>query len=131
MKKRLEAMHRILSVQRQLRRLAEGKLVELERREAALLASRTELVGALNEDTALHGLFIEAMARRVRSISGHIAEVERAKVAQAKHLLEHSSRLKRVERVTFSLDREYQAALERSELAELIDRLRPPSASLP
>ena len=124
MKKRLESIERIADVQRQLRRLAEAKLGELERRQTALQASRQELVGALNGDTHLHGLFVEAMARRVRSISSDIAQVERVKQAQAKRLLEQTGKLKRVERVASSLDRQYQVALEKRDLAELIDRLK-------
>jgi hypothetical protein len=131
MKKRLQAVNRILTVQEQLRRLAEGKLAELERRETALQASRRDLVSALNEDPVLHGLFIEAMARRVRSISSDIAKVERAKEAQVKHLLETTGRMKRVERVAGALDRAYRTELEKKELAELIDELRPSGASLP
>ncbi|MFI4996025.1 MAG: hypothetical protein ACHQAQ_09610 [Hyphomicrobiales bacterium] len=128
MKKRLHAIKRIQTVQEQLRQLAEAKLAELERREAGLLAQRRELVGALNEDTVLHGLFIEAMAKRVRSISSDIAQLEDVKAAQAKRLLEQTGRLKRVDRAAASLDRDYQAALEKSELAELIDSFKPPGA---
>jgi hypothetical protein len=125
MKKRLESMERVLAVQRQLRQLAEAKLTELQRREAALEASRHELVEALNGDTMLHGLFIDAMARRVRSVSTEIADLERAKEAQTKRLLEQTGRQKRAERVASSLDREYRAHLEKRDLAELIDMMKP------
>ncbi|MFI5010899.1 MAG: hypothetical protein ACHQAY_00985 [Hyphomicrobiales bacterium] len=131
MQKRLQAVTRILAVQQQLGRLAEAKLADLDRRVAALQASQRELVGALNEDAALHGLFVEAMARRVRSISSEIALVERAKEAQAKHLLEETGKLRRVERIAGALGRECRTAQEKNELAELIDRLKPASASLP
>ncbi|SED03369.1 hypothetical protein SAMN05519104_2637 [Rhizobiales bacterium GAS188] len=123
MQKRLQSIKRVIAVQEQLRRLAEGKLADLARREAGLHTSRRELVGALNEDQALHGLFIEAMARRVTSLSKDLAKVERAKEVQAKHLREETGRLKRAERIAGSLDREYQAALDKKELAELIDHL--------
>jgi hypothetical protein len=125
MKKRLDSVERVLSVQRQLRRLAEVKLAELERREATLKTARHELVDALNGDTALHGLFIAPMARRVKTVSGEIATLERAKEAQSKRLLEQTGRMKRAERVVETLDREYQAALEKRDLAELIDGLKP------
>jgi hypothetical protein len=128
MRERLLSIKRVLAVQEQLRRLSEGKLADLERREATLRASRSEIVGALNEDQALHGLFIEARARRVTSLSKDIAKLERAKQAQAQHLREETGRLKRAERIVGTLDREYQAALEKKELAELIERLAPQEA---
>jgi chromosome segregation ATPase len=125
MKKRLESMERVVGVQRQLRRMAEVKLAELERHQASLAASRQELVSSLNEDTMLHGLFIEAMARRVKSVSSEISDIERLKDAQAKRLLDQTSRLKRAERVVTSLEREYEAELEKRDLADLIDALKP------
>ena len=125
MKKRLESMERVVDVQRQLRRMAEVKLAELERRAAALSASRHELVNALNGDNELHGLFTGAMARRVRSVSAELAELERVKDAQSKRLLDQTGRLKRAERVVSSLEKEYEAELEKRNLADLIDGLRP------
>jgi hypothetical protein len=125
MKKRLESMERVVDVQRQLRRMAEVKLAELERRAAALAASRHDLVNALNGDNELHGLFTEAMARRVRSVSTELAELERVKEAQSKRLLDQTSRLKRAERVASSLEKEYEVELEKRNLADLIDGLRP------
>jgi hypothetical protein len=126
MKKRLDSMERVLGVQRQLRQLAEAKLADLERREALLKASRHALVDALNGDSTLHGLFTGAMARRVKSVSGEISALERAKEAQSKRVLEQTGRLKRAERVATSLDREYQAILEKRDLAELIDSMKAP-----
>ena len=125
MKKRLDSMERILDVQRQLRRIAEAKLGELERREARLQATRHQLVDALNGDNPLHGLFVDAMARRVKSVSREINSLGRAKEAQSKRLLEQTGKMKRAERAAASLDREYQAALEKRDLAELIDRMKP------
>jgi hypothetical protein len=125
MKKRLASVERVLAVQRRLRQLAEAKLAELELRQSALEASRRELVGALNGDTTLHGLFIDAMARRVRSVSAEIANLEHAKEAQSKRLLEQTGRQKRAERVASSLDREYRMHLEKRDLADLIDMMKP------
>ena len=129
MKKRLDSVERVLSVQRQLRQLAEAKLAEFERREAKLDASRQELVNALNGDTTLHGLFIDAMARRVRSISSEIADLERAKQAQTKRVLEQTGRLKRAERVASTVEQEYRTHVERRDLADLIDGMKPPEES--
>jgi hypothetical protein len=123
MEKRLKSIKRVIAVQEQLRRLAEGKLADLERREANLVSSRREIVASLNEDQALHGLFLEARARRVTSLSKDIASLGRAKEAQAKHLREETGRLKRAERIADELGREHQVALDRKELGELVDRL--------
>ena len=48
-----------------MHRLAEWKLAELDREKAELAAGQEQLVGALNDDSALQGLFVEAMARRL------------------------------------------------------------------
>jgi hypothetical protein len=130
-KERLKSIKRILAVQEQLRGLAETRLAALARRGDALEATRRDLVGALNEDQALHGLFVASMARRVSQVSREIAEVEKAKDVQARLLLQHSGRLKQVERVAGSLDRRYREARERKELAEMLDAMRPPTARLP
>jgi hypothetical protein len=127
MKKRLDSMQRVLSVQRHMRQLAEAKLAELQRREATLEKSREELIGALNGDTALHGLFTDAMARRVRSVSKEIAALERSKEDQTKRLLEQTGRLKSAERAASSIEREYRAHLEKRDLADLIDTMKPPA----
>jgi len=125
MKERLRSVQRILSVQGQICRIGESRLALLRSREAALHDERAELVAALNEDTLLHGLFIEARARRVRSVAAELGAVERERQAQVKRLLEATGRLKRVERVAAGLDRAWRAEIEKRALAELIDRLRP------
>ena len=62
-------IHRILAVQQQLYRIEEWKLADLERTLERLEASQQDLIRALNEDDALQGLFIDATARRLRSLS--------------------------------------------------------------
>ena len=44
-------------------------MADLERRLADLDAMQVELIGALNDTNALHGLFIDATARRLSSIA--------------------------------------------------------------
>ena len=68
-------IHRILAVQQQLYRIEEWKLADLERTLERLEVSQREVIGALNEDDALQGLFIDAMARRLRSLGEEASRV--------------------------------------------------------
>lgn len=131
MKKRLDGIRRIQAVQKKLRDLAEARLAELDRRASALTAARSELICALNEDQTLHGLFLDSMARRVRKLSTSIAHLETVREAQAKVLLEHNGKLKLAERMAGAVARDHKATIEKQDLAELIDRLKPARASLP
>ena len=53
-----------------------------------------ELIGALNDTNALHGLFIDATARRLSSIAEEAERVGREKEMQSLKLKEHARRVK-------------------------------------
>ena len=62
-----EKSRRILVALEQLHRVEQWKMADLERRLAELEQEKVELIGALNDNDALHGLFIDATARRLSS----------------------------------------------------------------
>jgi hypothetical protein len=84
-------VHRILAVQQQLYRIEEWKLADLERTLERLEVSQREVIGALNEDDALQGLFLDAMARRLRSLGEEASRVGQQR-EQSARLLEHGAR---------------------------------------
>lgn len=122
--------HRMLALQQQLHRIEEWKLAELRGSLAGLEASQRDLVGALNEDDALQGLFIDALARRLRSLAEEAARVNREAEAQAARLTEHAARKLCAERLVATVDRQTERAIANKELLDIIERLsRPPAGA--
>jgi hypothetical protein len=121
-------IHRILDVQQQLHRIEEWRLADLDRTLLALAASEQELIRALNEDDALQGLFIDAMARRLASIAEQAARVGEEKTAQEQRLLEHAARKVCAERLVQAVDREVAQAADKRTLLDAIERFIAPAA---
>ncbi len=129
---RLAKVERVLAVQRQLNRLAEWNLAALDRKRGAVASSRESLVRALGRDDPLHGLFVEAMARRLTALARESDALDRARAAVSRRLAEEALRMKRTERATARLRRACERVLGKQAFAELLDRLgRPDDASLP
>ena len=132
MEDRVRRMKRIQTVQEQMHRLAEQRLNGLVTAEQELRRHEEALVTALDEATVLHGLFVDQMARRVRTVAAQADATATRAVAQREKLLEEKLKLKRVEDATRRIEREYQRLLERKHLEEVV---RPVSrigdASLP
>jgi hypothetical protein len=118
----------MLALQQQLHRIEEWKLAELRESLAGLEASQRDLVGALNEDDALQGLFIDALARRLRSLAEEAARVNREAEAQAARLTEHAARKLCAERLVATVDRQTERAIANKELLDIIERLSRPAA---
>ena len=121
-------IHRILSVQQQLYRIEEWKLADLERTLERLEASQQDVIRALNEDDALQGLFIDAMARRLRSLGEEASRVGQDRDAQSARLLEHGARKICAERLTEAVDREVVRAADKKQLLDTIERFVGPAA---
>ncbi len=132
MNRRLKKIERVLAVQAQLHRLAEWKLAALDHKKAELASDEASLVGALNRDDPLHGLFVEAMARRLNALARETDRVNLARAAASRRLAEEGMALKRVERMTARVRRQYEQILGKRGFAELLDRLASSdNASLP
>ncbi|WP_453962855.1 hypothetical protein [Amorphus suaedae] len=125
-------MKRIQTVQEQMHRLAEQRLSGLVSAEKELRRHEEQLVTSLDEATLLHGLFVEQMARRVRTVAVEAAATAAQAVVQREKLLEEKLKLKRVEDATRRIEREYQRILERKRLEEVVRPVsRVGDASLP
>jgi hypothetical protein len=109
---------RVLVALEQLHRVEQWKMADLEQRFAELEKEQLELIGALNDTNALHGLFIDTMARRLSSTAEEAERVAREKEAQALVLREHAARVKISERLTLSREQE---ALREQEAKDLMD----------
>jgi hypothetical protein len=80
----------------------------------------------------LHGLFLDATVRRLRSVAEEAARLEQQREQQSRKLLASATRLKSAERLLDAAEREAQLELEKKELLDLIEQLAAPAdASLP
>lgn len=118
-----KSAHRILAVQRQLHRIEQMKLVELQQQLADLELADQQLIGALNEDEALHGLFVDAMARHLSVIRQEAARVTHSEGVQSQRMIEHGARLRFAQRMADAADIEARRLAYQRELTEIIDRL--------
>jgi replicative DNA helicase len=121
-------VHRILDVQRQLHRIEEWRLADIERALADLAATEQDLIRALNADDALQGLFIDALARRLASIAEEAARVGDEKTAQEQRLLEQAARKVCAERLAQAVDREVAQDADKRALIDAIERFIAPAA---
>ncbi|MET0569589.1 MAG: hypothetical protein ABWZ74_10970, partial [Hyphomicrobiaceae bacterium] len=69
MQSRAKKIQRIVKAQAQLKLAEEWRLRGLQGRLAEIEAGERELLASLGTDNALHGLFLDATARRLRSVA--------------------------------------------------------------
>jgi hypothetical protein len=120
MASRTQKIARMVAVQRQLHRLAEWKLVQLQRREADLHDQECSLIGSLNAEEPLHGLFVQAMAKRLASIGQESTVVGRARQSQSDIVLAECRKLKHAERMGNAAATSQQRDDEKRRLEEAI-----------
>ena len=123
MEARAKKAHRILAVQRQMHRIEEWKLAQLEQELANLEVSKRDLTNALNGDNALHGLFIDAMARYLRLLTEQTAGIGWQKRDQLPRLIGEATRLKIAERTARKIDLEVQRSDDLEALVDTIESI--------
>jgi hypothetical protein len=125
-------IRRILHLQRQLHRLSQWRLSELQGQEAAIQDKQRDLIGALNNDGKLQGLFVGAMARRLTSLAGEEARVAGLKKVQNEDVWAHARRVRQSERQVDAAALERRRGTEKKELGEIVERIvTRPDASFP
>jgi len=132
MDKRLRKVKRILKVQEQLHKMAEWKLVQLQRQVTELRDAQTGLIETLNKDDALHGLFVESAAKRIQALAAQENQVEQLREVQSKVVMDKAMQVKRTERMIDGLTLETRRFLEKKDYLSLLDSLTAKrDASLP
>jgi glutamine phosphoribosylpyrophosphate amidotransferase len=121
MKDRSKSAHRILAVQKQLHRIEELKLAQFQKRVAMLENEQADLMGALSEDDALQGLFIDMTVRRLTASRLQVSQLEPELEAASKSVLEHAGRVRNAERLADELDEELRRAAERQDLEDILE----------
>jgi hypothetical protein len=123
MSTRAQRTHRLLALQEQLLRVERWKLAGHQSRLAELDTERRELIAALNESDALQGLFLDATARRLKSIAQQSDDARRREQAQLALVREHATRVACAERLSETIDREAAREAEKRSQLDVIERL--------
>jgi uncharacterized coiled-coil protein SlyX len=122
MRRRVDKAHRILEVQRQLHHIETWKLSQLQHRLEELELSQQELIGCLNDDAALQGVFIDALARRLRRLAEETARIGQDRDAQAVRVAERAAQALCAEKLCEGLDQEDARAEAKARLLDILER---------
>jgi hypothetical protein len=116
-------IRRILHLQQQLHRLSQWRLSELQGQEAEIQDKQRELIGALNSDGRLQGLFVGSMARRLTSLANEEVRVAGLKKVQNEDVWAHARRVRQSERQVDAATLARRRGNEKKELEDLVDRI--------
>ncbi len=122
MQDRAAKARRILTARQQLHRIVQWKLAELQRELADLTSAQLEIISALNDNDALHGLFIDATARRLGTLAEAAERVTRKATDQSVRTTEHAVRVRASERLERAVAQELERELEGKELLDIIEQ---------
>jgi hypothetical protein len=122
MENRAKKARRLLNVLEQLHQIEERKKLELQRRYDELERSQVEVIGALNADDALHGLFVDTTAKFLKSLAQEAQRVAQARQLQSEKLRERATKVKTAERLKDSLEQIEARRGGEKELQDVIER---------
>jgi hypothetical protein len=122
MENRAKKARRLLNVLEQLHQIEERKKLELQRRYDELERSQVEVIGALNADDALHGLFVDTTAKFLKSLAQEAQRVAQARELQSEKLRERATKVKTAERLKDSLEQIEARRGGEKELQDVIER---------
>lgn len=132
MQKRLRSLQRILAVQKDLQRLAELKLAQLQRRELDLQQDQERLVSYLDEDHVFTPAYAKMIAGRLQTLAGQRQRAAADKQQQSERTLEHARKVGRAERRVGEIGELLRRVEERKELEAAIEaEMKLKQASLP
>jgi len=121
MQQRIRKINRILKVQQHLQREAELKLSNLEREALELKVAQENIIHAMNDHETLHGLFIDASAKRLQALAAQANSVETAKTAQKAATLDRAMQAKRTEKMLTGLKDEGRRQAEKKDLISILE----------
>jgi hypothetical protein len=121
MRDRVKSLKRILEVQRHLHSMEELKYARLQQQLVRCQSEQRELAGALSEEGALRGLFLDVTVRRLKSLQQEEGKLKPEIEAQARVLLEHGGRVRNSERLAEELQVELRRVEEREDLEQLLE----------
>jgi len=121
MKQRLKKIDRIIKVQKHLHRNAELHLANLQRKEGELKAAQADLIETMGDRDALHGLFVDVMARRLTALALEEKRTQTAIVTQRAVTIEKALQVKRTEKVHARVKDDSRREDEKKDLAAILE----------
>lgn len=112
---------RILAVQGQMRKIEEAKLGELQRKLQWLKDEQVGLIAAMNDDGALQNLFLDTMARRMKSLVEQEKGLEQQVNVQKLAVMKEAGKEKAAERLAKRRADEEQAKQAQKQLDEVME----------
>jgi hypothetical protein len=123
---------RILDLQHQLHRLSQWRLAELQRQEDIVQDKQRDLIGALNDDDRLQGMFVGAMAKRLTSLADEEARLAGLRKVQNEDVWAHARRVRQSERLVDVAALARRREAEKKEREDVGERIATrPDASFP
>ncbi|MCJ2036267.1 hypothetical protein [Methylobacterium sp. J-068] len=117
---RLMRAQRLLKVQEQMRNLAERDLADTRAKAAKVETDRAAMLATLAGET-MHGLFLDAAARRLRALAGEATELAATAVRQTATVQARGLAEKRAERQAEGLVRLRAHEREQADMLEQLD----------
>jgi len=132
MRQRLKKIDRLIKVQQHLHKSAELQLASFQRKEGELKADQQELLQTMGETDALHGLFVDVIARRLKMLALEETRTRTAIVEQKAVTVEKALQVKRSEKVFSRLKQEARQIQEKKDLTAILEAVaRKVPTSLP
>jgi predicted ribosome quality control (RQC) complex YloA/Tae2 family protein len=123
MKQRLKKIDRLIKVQQHLQKNAELQLANLQRREGELKAAQVELLETMGVSDALHGLFVNVIAKRLKALALEETLTQAAIIDQKAVAVERALQVKRTEKVSSRLKDEARRGQEKKDLISILETI--------
>jgi hypothetical protein len=121
MRQRLKSLKRVLSVQKDMHRLAEWRFAKLERQLQMLHAERRRLLSHLDDERFFGTPFAKPILERLRALDEAEARLTRERDEQRQILLEDARRIGQVSHATEAVEEHCQRDDEKRELEAAIE----------
>lgn len=132
MKQRLKKIDRLIKVQQHLHRSAELRLANLHRQESELKAAQEETLQTMGDSDVLHGLFVDILAKRLKTLSLEERRTQAAIIEQKAVTVEKALQVKRTEKVYSRLKEDERRSEEKKGLIVILESMaQKDSTSLP
>lgn len=131
MKDRIRKIERIRQVQQHMHRVAELRMSGLENSRRINQSEQLDLISALNEDSSFQGLFVDATARRLKSLAHQGDQIATECLTQRTVVIERGLQLKRTEKTCDRLKEHDRRETEKRELQNILEQIISRSHKLP
>jgi hypothetical protein len=131
-KQRLKKINRLIKVQQHLHQSEELRLANLQRHEAELKSAQEEVLQTMSDDDVLHGLFVDVLSKKLKSLAQEETRTQAALVTQKAVTFDKAMQVKRTEKMFSKLKVESRRVEEKKDLMAILEAITTKSGtSLP